>query len=186
MLNAEQIAEIACGMDELWNAGPGGHWLRPRAGEGPYRLVVADHETEAPYAARLALTAFAGVPIPNLCQLSREMRYGHKTLHVVPQLVYDVLTWQEEENFFVDLDLEPARFENPPTEDDMADVLVNAMSVYGPDPGTVGLGLAARTACNRLGWRTVAALVNTIGAESADDVAAALRALIAEPDAPTG
>lgn len=194
MLTADQIRETACGLTELWEAWPGGQFAREHAGDGPYHMIVVENANEAPYAVRLALAGFPGVAIPNLCWLSNEIITGTKTIHVVPQLLADIIDWHSADDFCVDDALAVLPFPAPPTEADMADTFACAMTLYDPTPDGMPprpvrgaahlLGPAVRAACARIGWRTVADLVAGLDEatlRSTGDVAAILGALTAEP-----
>lgn len=193
MLNTEQIRSAAQNMATVWSLWPGGHLMRESSGEGPYYLVAAVHAHSAPYLAKVALDTFAGVAIPVVRQRQQNTNHWQSTdtvvtslvtLHVLPKLVYDVVYWNRGDTFFLEPKLQPSPFASPPTEADMAKVLVLAMSGREELPGVSGLSSAVALACDVLGWRTVADLVNTMGPDAllaTENVAATLLALIASP-----
>jgi len=193
MMGAEQIAATATGLDGLWDVWPGGAVIRASSGDGPYHLVVAVNAARAPHPAALALAAFPGVTIASQDQFSHPTQWRATrpasdvlTLHVLPKLVRDVLEWLSDESFALDAHLSPPAFTNPPTEADMAAVFIHAMSFYDLPAGAYGLGRAVTMACKELGWRTVAALVCALDAQTREcpqDMAAVLHALIATPAA---
>ena len=188
MLNAQQLSAAA--LRWLEYASPGADvWTVPalRAGDGPYHLLVAHDGARTPHGVRMALEIFAGVPVPYLCRATGKVLTGRVSLHVVPALVYAEITnlqWFGQIGM-VDHDLEPAPFDIPPTEADMAQVFISALSArpaLGSSSG--GLPLAVRHACNTLGWRTVAALVASMDERTrgtSSDVAAVLFALTSHP-----
>jgi len=209
-LNAEQLTAAARKWYQPYDCdGPAGEEQRKHIGDGPYRLLAAGdlkavrhHGAYTPGTgfhlhAGYALEVFDKVVIPALCQRTHEVLTARRSLAVVPELVYDLIAarviprdnsdplgWGATDGFFLDLDLGSASFADPPIEADMADVFVQAMSVRGHAPGTTGLGLATAMACERLGWRKIAALVNALDESmraSMDDVAAILWALTTEP-----
>jgi len=193
VLNTEQIRSAAQNMTIVWSMWPGGYLMKETSGDGPYYIVAAVNAHAAPYLAKVALDTFAGVAIPAVTQRppappqwapSFDVVTSLVTLHVLPKLVYDVVYWNRELAFFLEpkLQLQPSL--SPPTEVDMAKVLVTAMSAPGEVPGLAGLSRAVALACDALGWRSVAALVNAMGPDmlsATDDVAATLLALIASP-----
>jgi len=188
MMNADQIRIAA----QRWHAmrERAGQGRQPqlggmeRAGEGPYHLLAAVNAATGPFTVRKSLEFFPGVPVPNLCQHYDTVYTGQVSLHVVPQWVFDVIAWHSPDAFFMDPNLAIAPFAAPPTEADMADAFVLAMSTAGFPPGTTGLGLAVRTACDRMGWRPVVDMVNALCQEETSSPAVlvgALRALFAQP-----
>ena len=187
MLNAEQISATA----RQWAATFYGTSMSgEHAGDGPYRLVVVCNTALGPYKARKALEFFPGVPIPNLCLRTGGVDTGELALHVVPQLVHDeidqVQMWRPGARYGLIERLRPAPFAAPPGEDDMAAVFVAAMSAHGQISGSAGIGAVVAQACDRLGWRTVAALINAMDKQTRDrteDVIAVLEALRSQPGA---
>ena len=186
--SAEQIHEAA----QLWytrafafQAGNGVHHQGASAGDGPYHLLIAVNPAEASFMARMALAYFAGVPIPRVSKFSGEIRAGLMSLHVVPQMVYSVLAANTGFRFLLNTDLEPPPFAHPPTEADMAEVFMAAMSDLGDlDQDQQQTAAVIRAACEQMGWRNVADLVNTMNAaatRSIADVVAILEALLAGP-----
>jgi len=189
-LNAEQINRAA----RAWRERDASLASRARscpeqqAGSGPYHLLVAVNAPAAPYVQRKALEAFPGVPIAYLCALTNKVLTDQLSLHVVPALVYEeVVRHPPTRSFHLDADLEPAPFAAPPTEGDMAKVFINAMSGYastGLTHGRFHRYLGFRDACDALGWRTVAALVNDMDEDtraSSCSVIAVLKALASPP-----
>jgi len=163
------------------------------AGDSPYNLVVAaaGRLSYSRARARWALNMFAGVPIPHLCQRTLQVRSGQLALHVMPHLIWEDITWAPAAQFDSDVDLAlsylqaapPAQFAAPPTEADMSAVFIAAMSAATGPPGSTGLGLAVREACQQMSWRTVAAAAATLGESSRrpQDVVDALAALTSQP-----
>ena len=181
MLNAQQLS--AATMAWLGYASPAADvWTVPaqRAGDGPYHLLVARDGAQTPHGVRMALEIFGGVPVPYLCRATGKVLAGRVSLHVVPALVYAEITdpqWFGQIGM-VDHDLEPAPFDIPPTEADMARVFISALSTH-PAPGcsSDSIRSAVRQACDTLGWRTVAALVASMDERTraaSGDAAAAL------------
>jgi len=157
-----------------------------RAGAGPYHLLVAVGAPTAPYVQRKALEAFPGVPIAYLCALTHTVLTGQLSLHVVPALVYEeVVRCGPTRYFHLDADLEPVPFAAPPTEGDLARVFINAMSGHASSStARFRRHLGFRAACDALGWRTVAALVNDMDEAtraSSCSVLAVLKALSSSP-----
>jgi len=202
LLNAQQISEAAQrwyqSRDTALDKAPdNGDITGAHAGDGPYHLLVAVNATTASYSRRArtvreVLTAFGGEPIPNLCQLFRVVRTDQMSLHVVPARVYELVEWDCDERFSLDATLTAPPFAAPPTEDDLAAVLVRAMSVHaahrpGQFLGGQRLGRATARACARVGWRNVANLVDAMGERlrtSPDDLADVLEALTSNPAPP--
>jgi len=209
-LNADQLTAAARKWYQPYDCdGPAGEEQRKHIGDGPYRLLAAGDlkavRHHGPYTthtgshlhAGYALEVFDRVVIPALCQRTHEVYVARRSLAVVPEMVYDLIAarvvprddsdplgWGSTDGFFLDLALGPAPFANPPTEADLSGVFVRSMSVQGQAPGTTGLGLATALACERMGWRNVAALVNALDESmrrSMDDVTAILWALTTEP-----
>ena len=190
MLNADQLSDAAASWLEY--ASPEADaWRVPmrRVGDGPYYVLVAHDGAQTPYDVRRALESFAGVAVPYLCPTTRNVLTGRVSVHVVPALVYaDLLDrqWYGQVGV-IDRALEPAPFEDPPTEADLAKVLIGALT--GPvTPGRRRdrLELAVAHACDALGWRTVAALVSGMDEDTRHDLAdvvAVLAALTTEPAA---
>jgi len=188
MLNAQQISEAAqrwYNREFAFQAGDAAHHQGAHAGDGPYHLLIAVNPAEASYAARAALASFAGVPIPRVSRFSGEVRTGLMSLHVVPQMVYSVLAANAGYRFLLDTDLEPPPFALPPTEADMAGVFMATMCDRGAsEQDRQARDAVIRDACEQMGWRNVASLVNTVtrvATRSAGDVVAILEALLAGP-----
>ena len=154
------------------------------AGNGPYHLVAAVAETPGTLRARQArdaLRPFTVAAIPNMCPLTRKLLTGKITLHVLPQRVYNETAWR----VLVDTSLGGGPFTDPPTEADLAETLIRALTVPPRHDHQI---LALRGACEHLGWRAVADLINAMDEgtrKSLPDVVAILGALTAEP-APAG
>ena len=187
-LNAEQINRAA----RAWRERDASLASRARscpeqqAGSGPYHLLVAVNAPAAPYVPRKALEAFPGVPIAYLCALTNKVLTDQLSLHVVPALVYEeVVRHPPTRSFHLDADLEPAPFAAPPTEGDMAKVFINAMSGHtSTSSGRFRRHLGFRDACDALGWRAVASLVNDMDEDtraSSCHVIAVLKALASPP-----
>ena len=150
-------------------------------------LVIVGPGTET-FRVGVTRDNFPGVNIAYLSahvNTGRQVVTGLLSVHVVPQAGHSAMASQARSEFDVAAWLEPEPFAAPPTEADLANVFVHAMSAHGHPPGTTGFGLATRLACDLWGWRTVADLVNTLGdiACASGDVTAALTALTAEPEA---
>jgi len=161
---------------------------------GPYHVLMTGPTNRGgeSYADAATRRVFAGVDIPYLDQRGWRVVTGFVSMYVVPQTVYTVVgPWSRNPNGLLAA-LEPAPFANPPTEADLGGVFVQAMTRSG---GTDCNRMWARRkatldeACTQLGWRTVAALINTMDASartSSGKVTAILKALIAEPAATSG
>jgi len=160
-----------------------------RVGDGPYHVLVALDATGSPYGIRCALELFGSVPVPHLCPDTHAVLTGRMTLHVVPTLVFEDLADRQWFGTFgcglVDHTLGLAPFAAPPTEADMAHVLVAALTAHvAADRDRALLGCGVARACDVLGWRRVADLVG--GMDEATranlaDVVAVLDALTAQP-----
>jgi len=153
---------------------------------GPYRvLVLAGATPLEPFAVAAAREAFPGVPIAYLNPLDARVVTGQLSMHVVPQQVYAVAGWQAHDATGIQAALEPAPFAAPPTEADLAQVFIAAMSRFAPAArGRHDLKQAFQDVCGALGWRTVAALVNGMDEDtrrSSDTVIAVLAALASAP-----
>lgn len=184
LLNAEQISDTAQGWWSQTPPGRGGQ-RRPGAGDGPYHLLVTFKSGLVDsFAVRQALACFPGLAIPHLAQHIGEVRTGRASLHVVPQLVYDVIASSSAGGLLLDPDLDIPPFPAPPTEADMADAFVLAMSLHRRAGVAGELAAVVRVSCEQLGWGQVVELVNAMGKPTwpaDDDVAAALQALLTQP-----
>jgi len=176
-------------------------YRRGHIGDGPYRLLAVGNFADSLHEHKIALQIFDGFVIPALCPRSHAVVTARRCLAVVPVAVYDMILGPRPRSagslsapssvgsthgVFLDLALGRNPSPTPPTEADMSAVFVAAMSPAGQAPGTTGLGLATRLACERLSWRTVATLVSSMGEDirgSADSVASLLGALTSEPAA---
>ena len=153
---------------------------------GPYRVLVLGAATRTePHPVASTRVAFPGVGITYLrARTGDEVVPRRLSLHVVPQAIYAVVGHQAHHGDGIESTLEPPPFADPPTESDLAAVFIRAMSTTSAPPGSIGLGLATRQACDRLGWRTVAAVVGAMDEDTLwcpEHVGAILTALAAEP-----
>jgi len=187
-LIAEQIAQGTSQWRKRYAHQLGGARAELTAG-GPYRVMVVLNANLPPYGAWEALEMFAGVQVPYLCPRTGKVRAGQMSLHVLPGQVYEqVLASPSAALFHLYADLEPGPFAAPPTEADLAAVFVAAMSRWPNPTQPPGAASYWRAACDALGWRTVALLVNALDAPtlgSIFSVRAVLAALAAPPGAPT-
>ena len=193
MLNADQLDDAAWRWYLEYNYGEDVGRGRQYCG-GPYHVLVAEPVNPgSPTAVRSAHKCLAGVDIAYLSPMSGGVVTGQLRLYVVGEPVYVVLGWQAhgQAHGQARADLEPATFAVPPTEADLQDVFIRAMSGFGG--GATGYALARskcahelRQACERLGWRNVAALVNAMDETTRASIAnvlAVLAALASEPTA---
>ena len=193
MLNADQLDDAARRWRLEYNYGEDDGRGHLSCG-GPYRVLVAEPATAcSPKALRSAHNCFTGVDIAYLSLTSGGVVTGQLSLYVVGEPVYVVLGWQAHGKAYGQsrANLEPAPFAAPPTEADLADVFVRAMS--GFDGRATGYALASsarvrslRQVCERLGWRRVAAMVNVMDEPtraSITNVLAVLAALSTQPAA---
>ena len=184
-LNADQLSAAAARWYTQQNFGVDDA-VPHRFSTGPYRVLVTNHDgLFEPLWVALTRDTFPGVDIAYLrARTGDEVVPGRLSLHVVPQAVYALAGRQAHHVDSLESYLEPLPFVDPPTEADLADVFIRAMSTTSAPPGSTGLGLATRQACDRLGWRTVAAVVNAMDADTLwcpEHVGAILTALAAEP-----
>jgi len=190
LLNEQQMSAAA--RQWLEHASPTADaWAVPRerVGDGPFHVLVVLDGTGSPYGIRRALELFGGVSVPHLCQDTARVLTGRMTLHVVPHLVFEELADRQWFGIFgcgrVDHTLDLAPFTSPPTEADMVDVLIRALSSHVP-PGRRRdrLGRGVRHACDALGWRRVAALVGAMDEDTRADLADVVAVLAALTSAP--
>jgi len=186
---------------EEWRA-----WLGPLnpAAFGPatpYLLAAVAHGGSGSYEARRTLAFFDGAPIAHLDQPTGTVRTGTWSLYVLPRLVYERIATAVLRQCEITAAWAPDPFETPPTEDDLRDVFIRAMSKRVDDPPTQeagdghtwktnhawhpgDLGNAVRAACGPMGWRNVVAVTLAAcqdGPREAEDVAAILTALTSAP-----
>lgn len=189
MMNAEQLSAAARRWHEDYNCGHDDG--RPnRYTTSPYRVLVAGARpagTDEPLAVLLTREFFPGVDIAYLHPLGGNVVTGQLSLHVVPQAIYTEAGWEARDPFGIEARLEPAPFAAAPTEAAMAAVLIQALSKFADTArGREHRAASLQSACDKLGWRTVAALVNAMDAgtrKSSDDVTAVLNAVAADPAA---
>ena len=193
MLNADQLDRAA----RRWhqeNSYADYNFRREAFYGGPYHVLMTgpaigreDHDIAD------TRRTFDGANIPYLDPRGWRVVTGFLSMYVVPQSVYTAVVAGIHPPDDLLAALEPAPFANPPTEADLGDVFVAAMTqLAGPDTPTGrgqwdGRKATLQEACTQLGWRTVAALINTMDASartSSGKVTAILKALIAEPAAP--
>jgi hypothetical protein len=187
-MSAEQISTAA----RAWHIREYGHdggqtarsYELEHAGTGPYHLLAVFTLSRPPVKVQRALQAFDGFAIPDLCPYTGRVRAGYLSLHVLPQPVHHAIWHLLAE---VDFSVASGPFATPPEEADMAETLIQAMSPHAP-PGRRRdhRSLAVSAACDQLGWRNVAGLVNGMDEstrKSLDDVLAILAALTFEPAA---
>jgi len=189
-LNAEQIREAT----QTWQARVGSGVARGDEclGDGPYRILVAVNTRagQQKWGVREAFTDFGGVSIPCLNPImdTDEVRPSQRSLLVLPRMVYSSLMAYTGRDV-ADATLEPKPSWTPPQEGDLADIFITAMSRVTPRHPSYfthckHLGPTVRSACEHLGWRTVATMVNTLTEgtpRSPHEVAAALGALTSPP-----
>jgi len=188
--------EAAC---EEWRA-----WLGPlnpavHGPTTPYLLAAISHAGAGSYEVRRTLAFFDGIPIAALDQNTGTVRAGTWSLYVLPRLVYERIATAVLRQCEITAVWAPDPFETPPTENDLRDVFIRAMSKRVDDPPTRdanggwetnhawhpgALGDAVRAACDAMGWRNVASVADAAcqgGPREAEDVAAILSALNAAP-----
>ena len=195
MLNTDQLDDAA----RRWHLEYSDNGVYGRAQQycgGPYHVLVAEPANPgSPKAVRSAHRCFPGVDIAYLSPTSGAVVTGQLRLYVVGEPVYAVLWWQAHGQGARRgrADLEPAPFAAPPTEADLADVFIQAMSGFDGvateySPARSQCAHELRQACERLDWRNVAALVNAMDETTRASIAgvlAVLAALASEPTAPS-
>jgi len=162
-------------------------------GYGPYRIFVASRSAAS------NLRVFAGIPIPNLHQVTGQVVTGVWSLYALPACVYERCSSSPLRGHVVSTLWAPDPTSTPPTDADLGAVLVRALSRRADSPPTRGpgnvwepnhgwvpgeLGLAAAAAVGQIGWRSTAAvIIAACRNESADaaEVTAVLGALTAAP-----
>ena len=185
MLNADQLGSAA---QQWFVQRPTMFFYNPivalrheTVGDGPYHIVVVIDAAWTTPEVRNILALFPGVDVPR--QILDETHVGEMSLHVLPENVYKAFAFHIGAPHR-SLSLQPAPFADPPSEADMGDVLVAAMNPQ--DWSAFSPARAVRQACDRLGWRAVAALINVMDEAtrmSPRNVAAVLTALVCEPAA---
>jgi len=183
MLNADQLGSAA---QRWFDQRPTMSFYAPVAalrretvGDGPYHVVVVIDAWLPTPQVRNILAAFPGVDVPR--QTVDGTRVDEMSLHVLPENVYQAFAFHIGAPYR-SLSLQPPPFEAPPTEEDLAAVFVAAMVDHSPAAAMLADAVSRATA--RVGWRTVASLINAMDTDirlCPASVAAVLAALVCEP-----
>jgi hypothetical protein len=175
--DADQLSEAVA----LWHTqrGTGLADIVPYSG-GPYHLLATNGTPSTwrhPF--DVAYEFFGVIALTNVGQSAPDAGAEQIAIYVLPQVVYDDLRrWAG--TALTGMERDP--FPEPPTEADLADAFIHAALTCVRRPGAP-LGPVLRGACDRLGWRSVAAVINTVGEaaqQPGSHVAAVLSALTSE------